>query len=130
MRTKERNTPALLIGVVVAGLVLLSAVAGEAIAASAPTAITGPVRAIGPTSATVTGTVNPNGQATSWYFEYGTTTGYGSKTATGNAGSGTSNVSVSAPLAGLAPGTTYHYRLVATSSAGTSRGADVIFTTA
>jgi hypothetical protein len=130
MLTRERRVGRLVAAVLVGGVVLLSAVAGAATAASAPTAITGPVSAVGPTSATVTGTVNPNGQATSWYFEYGTSTSYGSKTATGNAGSGTSNVSVSAPLAGLAPGTTYHYRLVATSSAGTSRGADGIFTTA
>src|SRR3989449_6522846 len=122
MQTKERRTGALLIGAVVAGLVLVSAVAGEATAASAPTAITGPVSAVGSTSATVTGTVNPNGQATTWYFEYGTSTSYGSKTSTMNAGSGTSNVDASATLSGLAPGTTYHYRLVAPTIAGTNPG--------
>jgi phosphodiesterase/alkaline phosphatase D-like protein len=130
MHTKERSTAGRLgAAVLVVGIVLLSAVVGAATAASAPTAITGPVSAVGSTSATVTGTVNPNGQATTWYFEYGTSTSYGSKTSTMNAGSGTSNVDASATLSGLAPGTTYHYRLVATSSAGTSRGADGIFTT-
>src|SRR5438093_9398277 len=118
MYATRRSTGWLAATVLVAGISGLIGLAGAAAAASAPTAITGPVSAVGPTSATVTGTVNPNGQATNWYFEYGTTTGYGSKTPTGNAGSGTSNVSVSAPLAGLTPGTTYHYRLVATSSAG------------
>jgi hypothetical protein len=117
---------AVLVGV---GL-LLSTVAVAATAASAPTAITGPVNALGATTATVTGTVNPNGQATSRYFEYGTSTSYGSKTASVGVGSGTANVDVSATLAGLAPRTTYHYRVVATNTTGTSRGADGIFTTA
>jgi hypothetical protein len=97
---------------------------------AAPTAMTGPVNAVGTTTATATGTVNPNGQATSWFFEYGTTTAYGRRTATRSAGSGTSNVQVAGALTGLAPGTTYHYRLVATNRDGTTRGADGIFTTA
>jgi hypothetical protein len=112
-----------------AGL-LLSTVAVASTDASAPAAITGPVNAVGTTTATVTGTVNPNGQATSRYFEYGTSTSYGSKTASVGAGSGTANVDVSAALTGLAPGTTYHYRVVATNSTDTSRGADGIFATA
>ena len=114
--------------VLLTGLVLLSAGAAAA-AVAAPTAITGPVSAVGTTSATATGTVNPNGQSTSWYFEYGTSTSYGRRTSTRNAGSGTTNVRVSAALTGLAPGTTYHYRLVATSGAGTTRGGDGVFTT-
>ena len=47
--------------------------------AAAPTAITGSVSAVGGTSATVNGTVNPGGAATDWWFEYGTSTSYGSK---------------------------------------------------
>ena len=100
-----------------------------AAAASAPSASTGPVTAIGPTTATVSGSVNPNGAATSWYVEYGTTTSYGSKTSSTSAGSGTSSSSVSANLTGLSPGTSYHYRVVATNSAGTGRGADGLLTT-
>jgi hypothetical protein len=100
-----------------------------AVAATAPTATTGPVTAVGPTTASVTGSVNPNGAATSWHFEYGTTTAYGSPTASQNAGSGTASVAASGNLSGLKPGTTYHYRLVATNSGGTSRGADAILTT-
>jgi hypothetical protein len=88
----------------------------------APTGVTG-------TSATLTGTVNPNGHATSWYFEYGTTTGYGAKTSTQNAGSSVGARAVSVPIGGLTPGTTYHVRLVATSSAGTGFGADATFAT-
>ena len=103
---------------------------GSAAVVAAPTAITGPVSAVGTTTATATGTVNPGGQSTSWYVEYGTTTGYGRKTATKSAGAGTTNVQVSASLTGLAAGTTYHYRVVATNASGTSRGAAGIFTTA
>jgi hypothetical protein len=102
---------------------------GAAAAATAPSASTGPVSNVGPTSATVSGSVNPNGTSTSWYVEYGTSTGYGSKTGSTNAGSGTSSVAISPTLSGLKAGTTYHYRVVATSSAGTTRGADGILTT-
>ena len=111
-------------------MVLLPAGLGVAASASAPTAVTGPVSAIGTSSATVTGAVNPGGQASTWYVEYGTSTGYGSRTQAANAGAGTATVAVTAPLAGLRPATTYHYRFVATNGAGTSRGADGIFTTA
>jgi hypothetical protein len=106
---------------------MLAAAAGAR--AAAPTAITGSVTAVGATTATVTGTVNPGGVATTWYVEYGTSTSYGSQTASTNAGSGTSNTAVSVSLASLAQGTTYHYRVVATSTAGTSRGSDGLFTT-
>ena len=104
-------------------------VAGAAAISVAPTATTGPVSAVGPTSATVTGTVNPGGQATTWFVEYGTSTSYGSQTSSTNVGTGTANVAVSRALSGLTAGTTYHYRVVATNGAGTSRGADGIFTT-
>jgi hypothetical protein len=103
--------------------------AGTAAAATAPTASTGPVTSVAPTTATVSGSVNPNGSATTWYVEYGTTTSYGTQTASASAGSGTTNAAVSAPLTPLKPGTTYHYRFVATSTAGTGHGADGILTT-
>jgi phosphodiesterase/alkaline phosphatase D-like protein len=111
---------------VIGGLVL----AAGAAAASAPTAVTGPVTASGPTSATVGGTVNPNGQATTWVVQYGKTTSYGSQTSTSNAGAGTTGTSVSTTINGLAPGTTYHYRIAATNASGTTQGADAVLTTA
>jgi phosphodiesterase/alkaline phosphatase D-like protein len=94
-----------------------------------PAVATGPATSIGPTWATVSGTVNPNGQSTSWYFEYGTSTGYGVRTSLRGAGSGMSPLSVSLQLTGLKAATTYHYRLVASSSSGTSRGSDQTFST-
>ena len=99
-------------------------------AAAAPTAITGAVSAVGGTSATVNGTVNPGGSATDWWFEYGTSTSYGSKTTTTAAGSGSANIAVAKTLTGLTPATTYHYRLVAKSASGTTNGGDGLFTTA
>jgi hypothetical protein len=110
-------------------LVAALASAGTAAAATAPTASTGPVSTVAPTTATVSGSVNPNGTASTWYVEYGTSTSYGTKTAAASAGSGTSSQSVSASLTSLKPGTSYHYRFVATSSAGTGHGADGILTT-
>jgi hypothetical protein len=109
--------------------VAASVSAGPAAAASAPSATTGPVTAVGTTTATVSGGVNPNGTATTWYVEYGTSTNYGLKTSSASAGSGTSSISVSATLTGLKAGTTYHYRVVATSTAGTAHGADGVLGT-
>ena len=109
---------------------LLAAIFALGAAAAAPTALTGPVSSVGGSTATVTGTVNPGSAATDWWFEYGISTAYGSKTATTAAGAGSANVAVNAPLSGLTPATTYHYRLVAKNASGTSNGADGVFTTA
>jgi phosphodiesterase/alkaline phosphatase D-like protein len=109
--------------------VLLASGTANAVGLASPTVVTGSASNIGPTSATVSGTVNPQGLATTYLFEYGKTTSYGSKTASKSAGSGTSTLAASATISSLSPGTTYHYRIVATSSAGTSRGADRTFST-
>jgi phosphodiesterase/alkaline phosphatase D-like protein len=101
----------------------------SAAAATAPSATTGAASAIAASSATVAASVNPNGVATTYAFQYGPTTNYGTQSATAQAGSGTSAVSVHATLSGLVSGTTYHYRVVATSAAGTTAGADATFTT-
>ncbi len=111
-----------------AAVLALTVLAGSALAA-APSATTGPTTEVGSTTATVTGSVDPGGQATTWDVEYGTSTSYGSKTASKSTGSGTAAVDVSAALTGLKAGTTYHYRVVATNGAGTSRGTDAVFTT-
>ncbi|HEY4346610.1 MAG TPA: hypothetical protein VGM80_03410, partial [Gaiellaceae bacterium] len=78
---------------------------------------------------TLTGSVNPEGNTTSWYFEYGTTASYGTKTPAKSAGAGTGATGVSAAIAKLQSGTAYHYRLVASSASGTTFGGDVTFTT-
>ena len=94
-----------------------------------PSATTNTPSTVEETKSTLTGTVNARAVDTHYYFQYGTTTSYGSVTAEGNAGSGTSNVPVAATISGLEPGTTYHYRLVSTSEGGTTYGADESFTT-
>jgi hypothetical protein len=94
-----------------------------------PTVTTGAASAVTASSATVAGMVNPNGVATKYHIDYGTTTGYENATSEQSAGSGTAAVPVSVPLTGLAPGTTYHYRLVATTATGNAVGADRTFKT-
>jgi hypothetical protein len=94
-----------------------------------PAVVTGAATRIGTDSATLTGTVDPNGRAGTYYFEYGSSTSYGSRTPTRSAGSGTSAQSVSAAVSGLQVGRTYHFRLVAATDAGTSSGRDATFTT-
>jgi CSLREA domain-containing protein len=80
--------------------------------------------------ATLQGIVDPNGVGATYQFDYGTTTIYGSSTSRVIAGSGTSDVGVSAPIAGLTGSTVYHYRVVANSDFGTVLGGDRTFTTA
>ena len=77
---------------------------------------------VGLTEATLNGEVRPVGVETKYYFEYGTSTAYGSKTAETSVGSGSEFVAVSAPVTGLTVGTSYHYRLIATNSRGTTVG--------
>lgn len=108
----------------------LFAVALSVLAAVVPTATTGPAASVTQTTATVTGTVNPGGAATTYYVELGTTTAYGLRTADQSAGDGTAPVSVRVPLSGLTANTAYHFRLVATNAAGTARGADRTLRTA
>src|SRR5207244_1623464 len=98
--------------------------------ANVPNVATGSAKNVRPAAATLTGTVNPGGRPTSYVFRYGTTKAYGSKTLATAAGSGTLNVPAAFRVKGLKPGTTYHYRLFATNSAGTERGADHTFKTA
>lgn len=94
-----------------------------------PLATTGSATGISATGATVEGTVDAEGQATTYYFNYGLTSSYGSKTSEFPAGSSSTPQGVSAVLAELLPETTYHYQLVAQSIAGTTPGADQSFTT-
>jgi photosystem II stability/assembly factor-like uncharacterized protein len=98
-------------------------------AAPPPAASSGGASLLAIDTARVTGSVAPNGSATSYWFEYGTTAAYGEETPLASAGSGTSAVAVQADLTGLSPATTYHYRLVAQSSGGASLGTDRQFTT-
>jgi len=110
-------------------LAVLAGAATTAAAATAPYAKTVSAIGVTPVSATIRGTVDPHGVPTAFYFRIGTSKAYGTRTTTGDAGFGTKGIPVSAPLTGLRPRTTYHYELVAFSTAGTSRGGDRTFRT-
>jgi hypothetical protein len=83
------------------------------------------------TGATLSGTVNPDGLATSWWFQWGTTTNYGNAipvpVATLPPSTGPQPVGI--PLPGLSPATQYHFRVAAANSAGLSYGSDNVFST-
>jgi hypothetical protein len=118
-------------GILVAAIVAVSLLAAPAgLAAVAPAVSTGAPQSVTTTSATLTGNVNPEGQSTTYHFEYGLTTAYGTTTPSTDAGSGTTSVPVTAPIASLTPNTTYHYRVVATNASGTNVGTDMTLTTA
>jgi hypothetical protein len=95
-----------------------------------PVAITGAASAVTKTSATLNGTVNPEGHTTTYYFQYGTTSSYGKTTSSHSLGADFATHAVSAAISGLTPGKTYHFRIVATNLGGTSNGADHTFKTA
>jgi hypothetical protein len=89
-----------------------------------PAVVTGGASQVHPTSAVLNGTINPEGEATTYYFQYGSSTAYGLQTSPADAGSASGNVAVHSTITGLSTGTTYHYRLVAQNASGTSDGAD------
>lgn len=111
-----------------AGLALTASVAS----ASGPAATTEAASGISYQKATLNGTVNPEGVTTTYHFEYGETTSYGTTVPVpdGSAGNGTSNVKVSQVIRGLKVGPTYHFRIVAKSGINTTYGEDRSFTTA
>jgi hypothetical protein len=97
---------------------------------TAPIATTLTASGITTSGATLNGTVNANNESTSVTFQYGLTTTYGS-TATSDQSPVAGNIDtpVSKGITGLSADTTYHYRVVAASSAGTTNGGDQTFKT-
>ncbi|MDB6028217.1 MAG: regulatory domain of in-like proprotein convertase, partial [Verrucomicrobiales bacterium] len=96
---------------------------------SSPAASTQASDRVNARSAHLNGTATPNGQTALVSFQWGPTTAYGNTTPVQNLGDGTSSVAVSATLLGLAPGSTYHYRVVVTTSLGAAAGSDKSFIT-
>jgi hypothetical protein len=95
-----------------------------------PVATTAAATSVGLSAATLNGSVNPLGSGTTALFEYGLSTSYGTQsTASPAPGSGSAPVNVSAAITGLTCSSTYHFRIVATSAAGSVNGADRTFTT-
>jgi len=95
-----------------------------------PLVTTGAASPIAQTTATLNGTVNPAGQASTVSIDVGTTTTYGKRSQAVPLPAGVSNDPVIATVVNLVPGTTYHYRFLATNADGTTYGADQVFTTA
>jgi hypothetical protein len=110
----------------VASLAICGLTTASALAAGAPIVETKPATTIRGTLAYLNGVVNPNGAETKDYFEYGTTTSYGSKSREQTT---TVEKKPSILVEGLSTNTTYHFRMVATNSYGTSYGPDEVFTT-
>jgi hypothetical protein len=79
-------------------------------------------------SAALNGSLDPHGLTTSVYFQYGTTSSYGHTTAM-QSQTGNTYRNIAANISGLSTHTTYHFRIVATNSAGTRYGSDKTFRT-
>lgn len=109
---------------------ILALVVATVAAATPPVATTGPAEQVTTSSATVSGTVNPGGAATTYHAEYGTTTAYGLSTKPRDAGAGSEPVSVHVTLTDLTADTEYHYRVVAENGAGPAAGDDATLHTA
>jgi hypothetical protein len=103
--------------------------AGQAGSLNAPSVSTGGVSDVTFSSATLDGSVDARGQETNYVFQYGPTRTYGAQTPLSPAGDGTKTIRLSESVSGLQALTTYHYRIVASSPAGTTKGEDRTFTT-
>ena len=98
-------------------------------AGTPPSVTTQPATDIGGTSATLNGTINPNGSPTTAWFEWGATTNYGNLTSVTDLGSGATPLALSASVGGLSAGTLYHFRAAATNRSGITYGPDTSFVT-
>jgi len=88
----------------------------------APLVSTGSSSHVSPPTAVLQGTVNPRTLSTTYYFQYGPTSAYGSQTVVATLAAGTAKIKVEKTVIGVQAG--YHYRLVASNSSGTSDGHD------
>ena len=108
---------------------VLGLVMPAAALAAKPAATTGAVSKVTFSSVHLKGSVDPNKQATTYYFQFGTTIALGTQTAPVAAGNGDKAVRAAADLTGLAPVTKYYYRVVAHNNSGTALGKRRSFTT-
>lgn len=100
-----------------------------ALAADRPAVGTGMAVEITSTTATAVGAVDPDGQPTTFAFQYGPTTEYSAQTALHSVSPPTTYMTVTAKLTGLRPGSLYHFRVIAANASGTTVGNDVTFNT-
>lgn len=99
---------------------------GEPKCTGLPIVVTKPATDITSHCATLKGSVHPQSGSTTYWFDWGTTTAYGNTT-TPKIATGASYVNVFSYISDLVAGTTYHFRLVATNSLGTSYANDTSF---
>jgi hypothetical protein len=121
---------ALPLALLVAAFSLILGVASAV--AVVPTIVSTGVSAVTTKAAVLEAQINPQGEATSYHFEYGTAdcaSNPCTSTPSANAGSGSSALKVSKEIEGLTPDTTYHFRILATNGSGTTEGPDRAFTT-
>ncbi len=111
---------------------LLSVEAGSTLTVTAvlpPIPVTGPANSITTTTATLNGTINPDGAATSGSFVWGLTSAYGNSTPIPQLPAGLGAVAVSGSLSLLSSRTVYHYAILAANLTGTAQSADMTFET-
>ena len=94
-----------------------------------PTVTTTAASSVDTVSATLNGTIDPGGVSSTYHFEYGLDTNYGSQTTESGPIGGTGAVAATAPATGLLPNTTYHFRIVGTNASGSITGNDQTLTT-
>jgi hypothetical protein len=132
MRSFRVNRLGVLQMIVLASLATTLALASPALSSTAttksgkPHVSTGGVAHVHETSGQLSGTVNPEGLQSTFYFQYGPTAAYGSQTPTVTLAAGSTSVKVGQTVSGLLPG--YHYRLVASNKDGQVDGKDKTFT--
>ena len=110
-------------------LVLSLSIGVTAAVALPPIPVTTPATGITPVGATLNGTVDPRGEATSAFFQYGKTKNYGKRTPAQSAGLTPGAVPISASVSGLKSSTTYHFRIVGENKDGKRFGQDRSFKT-
>jgi hypothetical protein len=121
----RRETKLPILAILAAWLVSASSLA----AATGPSATTLPASEVTDNSVTLNGAVNPLGQETMAWFEWGPTTSYGNQTSPVSLPATDFEFGVAAMLTDLLENQTYHYRVVATNANARTEGADVAFTT-
>jgi len=94
-----------------------------------PVLTAGTPSAISSAGATVNGTLNPDGLATTYTVSYGRSGGYGTTTAAVGVPAGTATNPIAVALPGLPPNTTFHYAIIATNAYGSASTADATFAT-
>jgi hypothetical protein len=114
----------------IAALVAILAGLTAAVAlAAAPAVNTQPAQNVSQSGARLRGTVDPNTEPTTFYFDYGPTAAYGFQSPQQGPITGNTAQAVTADVSGLSPGTQYHFRLVAQNASGQQLGRDRVFTT-